>query len=151
MFLSIDFHSDVAIYLQIVRQIKAAIAAGSMRPGQLLPSGRVLSGQLAINPNTVARAFTELQNDGVIEPLRGRGMVIATGAAALCRRDRDGVIADRIGEALAEAWNAGLDASKIQSIIDSELKKLAKTTPMVHVDANGDSSSPNTKSPSTKG
>jgi GntR family transcriptional regulator len=132
MFLSIDFQSDVAIYLQIVRQVKFAIAAGTMRPGQLLPSARVLSGQLAINPNTVARAFAELQNDNVVESLRGRGMVISNGAAAICRRHRDGVLAERVGSVLAEAWNAGLDVSKIQSIVDGELKKLAKTTPAVH-------------------
>lgn len=132
MFLSIDFQSDVAIYLQIVRQVKFAIAAGSMRPGQLLPSARVLSGQLAINPNTVARAFALLQSDNVIESLRGRGMVISTGAAAICRRHRDGVLAERIGAVLGEAWNAGLDADKIQSMVDDQLKKLAKTTPAVH-------------------
>lgn len=132
MFLSIDFSSDVAIYLQIVRQVKFAIAAGSMRPGQLLPSARVLAGTLAINPNTVARAFTELQNDNVVETLRGRGMVISNGAAAICRRHRDGVLAERIGGVLAEAWHAGLDAEKIESIVSSELKKLTKTTPAVH-------------------
>ena len=145
MFLSIDFQSDVAIYLQIVRQIKAAIAAGSMRPGQLLPSARVLSAQLAINPNTVACAFTQLQQDAVIEALRGRGMVISTGAAALCRRHRDDVLADRLGAVLSEAWNAGLDPAKIQGIVDSELKKLMKTTPNVHVDPSEDNSSASTK------
>lgn len=132
MFLSIDFQSDVAIYSQVVRQVKSAIAAGTMRPGQLLPSSRVLSGQLAINPNTVARAFTELQNDGVIENLRGRGMVVCAGAAAICRRDRDEVLSDRIGGVLAEAWNAGIDAQRIRSIVEGQLKKLAKTTPAVH-------------------
>lgn len=132
MYLTIDFQSDVAIYLQIVRQVKFAIAAGTMRSGQLLPSARVLSGQLAINPNTVARAFAELQNDHVVQSLRGRGMVISDGAAAICRRDRDGVVAERIAAVLAEAWNAGLDTAKIESIVDAELKKLAKTTPAVH-------------------
>ena len=132
MFLSIDFHSDVAIYLQIVRQIKFAIAAGSVRPGQLLPSVRVLSGQLAINPNTVARSFTQLQSDGVIESLRGRGMVICEGAPAICRQQRDDVLAERIGAVLAEAWNAGLDEPKIQSIVEKQLRKLSKTTPSVH-------------------
>ncbi|QDT07141.1 HTH-type transcriptional repressor YtrA [Rubripirellula lacrimiformis] len=151
MFLSIDFQSDVAIYLQIVRQIKASIAAGTMRSGQLLPSGRVLSGQLAINPNTVARAFTELQNDGVIESLRGRGMVISSGAAAICRRHRDGVLAERIGGVLAEAWNAGLDAEAIESIVHSELKKLSKTTPNVHVETGpAPASEPATANSTTK-
>lgn len=125
MFLSIDVHSDVAIYLQIVRQIKFSIAAGTLKPGQLLPSARVLSSRLTINPNTVARAFSELQNDGVIEALRGRGMVVCEGAPPLCRRERDNVLAERIGESLAEAWNAGLDQKRIQAIVD---KHIANTT-----------------------
>jgi GntR family transcriptional regulator len=132
MFLSIDVHSDVAIYLQICLQVKFAVAAGTLQPGQLLPSARVLSGKLAINPNTVARAFTQLQSDGVIESLRGRGMVVCDGAGKLCRKEREQVLGERIGNALAEAWNAGLDASKIQSIIDAEIKRLEKTTPRVH-------------------
>lgn len=136
MFFSIDVQSDVAIYLQIVRQVKFAIAAGKVRPGQLLPSARVLSGQLAINPNTVAHAYTHLQNDGVIESLRGRGMVISEGAAAACRRQRDDVLAERIGESLAEAWHAGLSATAIQKVVDGHLKRLAKTPPTVHREAN---------------
>ncbi len=106
MFLSIDVHSDVAIYLQICRQVKFAVAAGTLKPGQLLPSARVLSGKLAINPNTVARAFTQLQSDGVIESLRGRGMVVCDDALKLCRKEREEVLGERIGNALAEAWNA---------------------------------------------
>ncbi len=131
MFLSIDVHADVAIYLQIVRQVKFAIAAGTLTPGQLLPSARVLSGQLAINPNTVARAFTELQNDGVIEAIRGRGMAVCDGAAAVCRREREGVLAERIGVVLSEAWHAGLDRQRIEAIVNKHLKRLTKTTPSV--------------------
>ncbi len=131
MFLSIDVHSDVAIYLQIVRQVKFAVAAGTITPGQLLPSARVLSNRLTINPNTVARAFSELQNAGVIESIRGRGMAVCDGAVAVCRKEREGVIADRIGTAISEAWNAGLDRKRIEAIVAKHLKGLAKTTPSV--------------------
>ena len=132
MFLSIDVHSDVAIYLQICRQVKFAVAAGTLQPGQLLPSARVLSGRLAINPNTVARAFSQLQSDGVIASLRGRGMVVCDDAVKICRQEREDVLAERIGNALAEAWHAGLAAEKIHAIIDAQLKCLEKTTPSVH-------------------
>jgi GntR family transcriptional regulator len=133
MFLSIDFRSDVAIYLQIVRQVKFAVAAGTLQPGHLLPSARVLSGRITVNPNTVARAFTELQNEGVIEALRGRGMVVCDNAVAICKRERDGVLAERVGNALAEAWHAGLDEKQIQSIVSRHLKRLTKTKPTVHL------------------
>ena len=135
MFLSIDFQSDVAIYSQIVRQVKFAIAAGTLRPGQMLPSTRVLASELAINPNTVVHAFTQLQNEKVVELLRGRGMVITAEAPAICRRDRVDVLTQRIGDVLAEAWHAGIDADKIQGIVSGELKKLCKTTPLVQVES----------------
>ncbi|TWT80006.1 HTH-type transcriptional repressor YtrA [Planctomycetes bacterium CA13] len=138
MFLSIDVHSDVAIYSQIVRQVKFAVAAGTLRPGQLLPSARTLAGKLAINPNTVARAFTDLQNDGVVETLRGRGMVIRDDAVAICRREREQVLGERLGVALAESWHAGLDAKKIQSIVNKHLKQLTKTNPTVMVPIDDD-------------
>lgn len=132
MFLSIDVHSDVAIYQQIVRQIKFAVAAGTLTPGQLLPSARVLSGRLTINPNTVARAFTQLQSDGVIETLRGRGMVVCDDAVSLCRRERESVLGERVGAALAEAWHSGLDEKRIRALVDKHLGKLSKTEPSVH-------------------
>lgn len=132
MFFSIDLQSDVAIYLQIIRQVKFAVAAGTLRPGQLLPSVRALSGQLAINPNTVARAFTSLQAEGVIESLRGRGMVVCSDAVGLCLDERTKAIGERIGSALAEAWNAGLPRKQIKTIVDEHLSRLSETKPNVH-------------------
>jgi GntR family transcriptional regulator len=131
MFFSIDVQSDVAIYLQLVRQVKFAIAAGTIRPGQLLPSVRALSNQVALNPNTVARAFNQLQSDGVIETLRGRGMVVRDSAVEICRVERESVLDDRIGSVLAEAWNAGLSKRRIKSFVDAHLSHLCETEPAV--------------------
>lgn len=83
-----DPSSGVAIFSQIVRQVKFAIAEQTLRPGQLLPSVRYLAGQLAVNPNTVSRAFQELQAGQITEPLRGRGMVVSQGTPARCREQR---------------------------------------------------------------
>ena len=131
MFFSIDVQSDVAIYLQLVRQVKFAIAAGTIRPGQLLPSVRALSNQVALNPNTVARAFNQLQLDGVIETLRGRGMVVRDQAVEICCAERESVLSERIGSVLAEAWNAGLTKKQIKSFIESHLRELCETEPAV--------------------
>lgn len=131
MFFSIDVQGDVAIYLQLVRQVKFAIAAGTIRPGQLLPSVRALSNQVALNPNTVARAFNQLQSDGVIETLRGRGMVVRDSAVEICRVERESVLDDRIGGVLAEAWNAGLSKRRIKSFVDAHLGHLCATEPSV--------------------
>jgi GntR family transcriptional regulator len=131
MFFSIDVHSDVAIYLQLVRQVKFAVAAGTIRPGQLLPSVRALSTQVALNPNTVARAFNQLQADGVIETLRGRGMVVRDAAVDICSAERESVLDERIGGVLSEAWNAGLSRVQIKSMVDIHLRELCETEPAV--------------------
>ena len=107
MFFSIDANNGVAIYDQIVRQVKFAIAEESLRPGQLLPSVRVLSMQLALNPNTVARAYQQLQSDGVLELLRGRGVVVCQGATKVCKEVRRTLISDRLQSVLTEALHGG--------------------------------------------
>ncbi|TWT87992.1 GntR family transcriptional regulator [Stieleria varia] len=140
MFFTLDLQSDVAIYLQVVRQVKFAVAAGTLRPGQLLPSVRALSGQLAINPNTVARAFTTLQSEGVIESLRGRGMVVCPSAVDICLDERVAVLRGSIGTALTEAWNSGLSRERIQGIVDEHLQRLADTPPNVHASPSGNGS-----------
>ncbi|MFN7878074.1 MAG: GntR family transcriptional regulator [Pirellula sp.] len=127
MFFSIDTNNGVAIYEQIVRQVKFAIAEESLRVGQLLPSVRALSVELAINPNTIARAYQQLQSDGVIELLRGRGLAVCTGALELCRSDRRTIIADRLRSVLKEALHGGLNASEIQSIVRGQLNELVPT------------------------
>ena len=124
MFFTVDPASGVAIYLQIVRQIKFAIAEQTLRPGHLLPSVRQLSQQLAVNPNTVARAFTQLQSDGVVETLRGRGVVVCKGAVAKCRKERQSIIADSIGDVLTDALHAGLSAADIRQIVEKKLLSL---------------------------
>jgi GntR family transcriptional regulator len=125
MFFSIDPSGGVAIYEQIVRQVKFAIAEQTLRSGQLLPSVRALSHQLAINPNTVARAYLQLQADGVLESLRGRGMAVCNGAASQCRTYRQSLMADRIGMVLGEALHGGLTSDEIRDIVESKLLLLS--------------------------
>ena len=127
MFFSIDAHNGVAIYDQIVRQVKFAIAEESLRPGQLLPSVRVLSMQLALNPNTVARAYQQLQSDGVLELLRGRGVAVCQGATKVCKEVRRTLISDRLQSVLTEALHGGLTATEIEELVRKQLKRLSVT------------------------
>lgn len=127
MFFTVDPSNGVAIYLQIVRQVKFAVAEQTVRPGQLLPSVRQLSAQLAVNPNTVARAFQQLQADGVIEPLRGRGAVVCQGAVKRCRQERKGLIAERLRSVLTEALQSGLSDGEIRQLVDEQLGSLEGT------------------------
>lgn len=131
MFFSIDTSDDVAIYEQIVRQVKFAVAEGSLKPRQLLPSARQLSGELAINPNTVNRAYQELQSDGVLELLRGRGMAVSLDAVGKCHSARAELITARLRGALREALHGGLTADQIRELLHTELESLDGCTPTV--------------------
>lgn len=121
MFLSLDHQNGLAIYDQIVRQIKFAVACGALRKGELVPSVRELARELAINPNTVARAYRELQSEGVLSPVRGTGMEVADGAERHCRGQRLELIKARLRQVLAEAIQSQLDAEELRSLVEQEL------------------------------
>lgn len=124
MFFSIDASNGVAIYEQVVRQVKFAIAEEALQPGQLLPSIRALSVDLALNPNTVARAFQQLQSEGILETVRGRGLAVCAGVAERCKELRRELISDRLRSALSEALRGGLNNEEIQAIVQQQLQEL---------------------------
>jgi len=126
MFLSIDPHNGLAIYDQIVRQVKFAVACGALRKGELVPSVRELARELAINPNTVARAYRELQGEGVLSPVRGTGMEVADGADRRCRGQRLELIRARLRQVLVEAIQSQLEASELRSLVEQELAAAEK-------------------------
>jgi len=121
MFFSIDPSNGIAIYEQIVRQVKFAVADGVLIPGQLLPSVRTLSVQLAINPNTVAKAFQILQSEGICESLRGRGLAIRTDAVAECNQARRTLLEERLRSAISEALHGGLSTKEVRRLMLDQL------------------------------
>lgn len=124
MFFSIDPNNGIAIYDQIVRQVKFAVADGVIVPGQLLPSVRALAVQLAINPNTIARAFQQLQSDGVVDALRGKGLAVRPDAVEACRASRRAILQDRLRGAISEALHGGLSANEVRSIVLAQIEQL---------------------------
>jgi GntR family transcriptional regulator len=126
MFFQIDPHNGLAIYDQIVRQVKFAVASGVLRSGEMVPSVRELARELAINPNTIARAYRQLQDDRVLEPVRGTGLEIATGAAQRCRQERLSLIRARVRQVLVEARQSGLEADEVQKLVDHELSLVSR-------------------------
>ncbi len=124
MFFYIDPHNGLAIYDQIVRQMKFAVADGVLRPGELVPSVRELARELAINPNTIARAYRQLQDDRVLQTIRGTGLEVATGAAERCRNERLKLIRTRIRQVLAEAKQSKLDIRELRQLIEKELSNI---------------------------
>ena len=111
------------IYGQIADRVKFAVAAGVLRPGDLVPSVRELSKQLVVNPNTVARAYRELQNEGLIEPVRGTGLQVAEGAVERCRLARSEFVRERIRGAFEEARRTELNLAEIEAILHEEWAK----------------------------
>ncbi len=103
MILQINFKSGMPIYLQVVDQIKAAAAAGALRPGELLPSIRPLAEELRVNRNTIAKAYSELENQGVIETLPGRGCFLTENHSALRKEVRRKLLIAEIDQAIVQA------------------------------------------------
>ena len=126
MFIRIQESSGIAIYDQVVRQIKYAIADGAIREGELVPSVRELAKTIAINPNTVSRAYQQLQNDKVLENVRGTGLAVKKSAAARCKKERTSLIQLRVRDVFSEAWQSKLAIDELRSLVDEELERLTR-------------------------
>ncbi len=126
MFLNIDPSNGIAIYDQVVRQVKFAVAQGAVKPGNLIPSVREMARELAINPNTVARAYQQLQADGVLEQVRGTGMEVAADAVKQCKTERQKMIQDRIRQAFVEAKQSGLEGDELRQIVEKQLSSILR-------------------------
>jgi GntR family transcriptional regulator len=126
MFFHVDPHNGLPIYEQIARQIKFAVAGGVLKTGELIPSVRELARELAINPNTIARAYRQLQDDRVLEVVRGAGLEVASGAAERCRSERLKLIRARLRQVLSEAKQSRLDARELRELVEKELSAVER-------------------------
>lgn len=127
MFFRIDSQNGVPVYEQITRQVMFAIADGVVAAGDLLPSVRELARELAINPNTVARAYRDLQSEDLVQHSPGIGLAVRTGAKRECQARRRRMLQSRIGLTLQEAFQSGLDETSIRRLVDVELDRLGNT------------------------
>lgn len=126
MFVRVNSANGVAVYDQIARQVKFAVADGALAPGDLIPSVRELAKELTVNPNTVARAYRDLQADGVVEPAPGIGLAVCEGARQACRTERRAIVRDRVRGVLEELVDAGLAADEVESLVTSELERVKR-------------------------
>ncbi len=124
MLFSINPSDSLAIYDQIVRQVKFSIASGAILPGEWVPSVRELSREIAVNPNTVVRAYRDLTDAGLLEAVRGTGLQVATSAPQHCRQERRELIRDRIRMTLEEAKLSQLTPDEIRTLFEKELAAL---------------------------
>lgn len=119
--ISIDPRSEVPLGVQVRVALRRAIAEGTLRPGDDLPPVRQLAGDLGINLNTVARAYRELEGEGLVVAVRGRGTVVTAGRGRT-RLPRS-ELRLRIRDLLADAVLAGYGREEMREVLLSELAR----------------------------
>src|SRR5215469_5129904 len=107
----------VPIYLQIVNQVKYLVASGRLVPGEELPPIRVLAERLLVNPNTVARAYRELEQSGIVEKRRTAGTFVSDAGSPLARRERVKILTERLDALLAEARQLGFELEEVVELL----------------------------------
>jgi GntR family transcriptional regulator len=127
MLLHVNPSSGVPIYLQIEAQVKQAVAAGALKPADVLPSVRKLAADLGINPNTVARAYQNLDRDGVISAVPGGGTYVADGVPGLLKTEKVRRLRPYARQIAVEGHQLRLAAEEIVKLIQEELDKLGES------------------------
>ncbi|MBI4482081.1 MAG: GntR family transcriptional regulator [Acidobacteria bacterium] len=124
MILRVNPSSGLPLYLQIQAQVKNAVAAGALKPGDALPSVRKLASDLRINPNTVARAYLDLERDGVITAVPGGGTFVADGQPGLLKAERIRRLRPLARQVAVEGTQLRLSSEEIVELVEEELDTL---------------------------
>ena len=119
--------SGVPIYLQLMEQVKHSIATGALRPGEQLPGIRPLAEQLVINPNTVAKAYRELEHEGVIELRQGACAFVSANGPARKLTDRMRTAQAIVVSAIDRLRERGLTDEEIRRLVEAGLAGLGTT------------------------
>ena len=128
LFFDVNPSNGVPVYEQVARQIVNAVASGGLTVGQMIPSVRETAKELAINPNTVARAYRSLQDEAILETVRGSGIAVAVAAKAKCRTLRASIVRGRISEVIQDARQSQLSDDEIMKMIQAEMKKTNRSS-----------------------
>ena len=130
MDITINPSDGVPIYRQIANQIRYMVASGLLKPGEEIPSVRGLALRLKVTPNTVVKAYHELESAGVLEKRPGAGTYVKAGPTPLAKQERDRIIEQRIDGLLAEGHQLGFTADELldafrrrQAAMDKESKE----------------------------
>jgi GntR family transcriptional regulator len=128
----VNIHSVTAVYAQLENMVRFGVAAGTLKPGDRLPTIRELTEWIGANPNTVQKAYRDLEVMGLIYTRRGMGVYVNKGIQASCRDNVNREIISRVFEVCAEARAAGMRPSEVQSIA-KECYKAATAVPYADV------------------
>jgi GntR family transcriptional regulator len=123
MRLHLNFRSGKPVYLQVVDQVKSAVASGALQGGEPLPSIRPLAEELRVNSNTIAKAYSELESQGVIETLAGKGCFIRNGQSPLRKNVRVQLLTQEIDQAIAEAHHLQVGRSEFLRLAEERFDR----------------------------
>jgi GntR family transcriptional regulator len=121
MVFQVDFKSGKPVYLQLADQIRYAAASGRLRAGEPLPSIRPLAEELRVNRNTVAKAYAELENQGVIETIPGKGCFLKENNSPFNKQVRQKLMLAEIDEAVVMAHHLQVDREKFLALVKERL------------------------------
>lgn len=125
MFIEIDPNKPVPIFNQIMDGVRLAVAAGRIVPGDRIPSIRDLAVELRVNPNTVAKAYQELERSGLVAVKRGMGYFVSeSDNGQISRRERHVLFNGLIDDLIASGVGLGLDAGELRKLIETKLNRL---------------------------
>ena len=124
MIFNIDTTSSVPMYAQIIAQVKHAIAAGLLRPGDGLPSLRETATRLRVNPLTVAKAYRELETLGIVFTEHGRGTFVNAHSKELGEDYRREALSQAVDRMLVEAYHLGVNPDEVRLTVEDRLKEM---------------------------
>ena len=127
MLIQLNFKSGKPVYLQVVDQVKAAAASGALRAGEPLPSIRPLAEQLRLNRNTVAKAYTELEGQGVIETIAGRGCFLKEHHSPFRKDVRLKMLAEEVDAAVVQAHHLRVEQKEFLDLVKERLEAFEQT------------------------
>ena len=122
MMLQINFKSAKPVYLQLVDQVKAAVASGTAQSGEALPSIRPLAEELRVNRNTIAKAYTELESQGVIETITGKGCFVRPNNSPLKKDVRRKLLIEEIDPVIVQAHHLQVPAEELLELVKERLE-----------------------------
>jgi len=123
MVIQLNFKSGKPVYLQVVDQVKAAAASGALQAGEPLPSIRPLAEQLRINRNTVSKAYAELESQGVIETVAGKGCFVSANNSPFKKQVRQKMLADEIDAAIVQAHHLQVNDDEFLTLVKQRLEQ----------------------------
>ena len=121
MIFKVDFKSGKPVYLQLVDQIRYAAASGILRTGESLPSIRPLAEELRVNRNTIAKAYTELESQGVIETIPGKGCFLKENNTPFTRQVRQKLLLKEVDEAVVAAHHLQVEREPFLALVKERL------------------------------